>query len=90
MISSIEDSSPDLSTPFCPKCAERMKAKMIADFHVERREITRVARAGPWTDEDISAMRIELRDQLYAKLKYVNKPLPPLPGGEDGARGEMC
>lgn len=60
---------------------------MIADFHEERREMTRVARARDWTDEDISTMRMELRDQLYEKLKYVNKPLPPLPGGEGCASG---
>lgn len=58
---------------------------MTADFHEERREMTRVARVRDWTDEEISAMRIELRDQLYEKLKSVNKPLPPLPGGEDSA-----
>ncbi len=55
---------------------------MTADFHEERREMTRVARARDWTDEDISVMRMELRDQLYEKLKYINKPLPSLPGGE--------
>ena len=80
MISSIDSSSPDPQTPFCPECSERVKARIIADFQSERAEMTRVARAGDWTDEDISVMRIELRDQLYARLKYVNKPLPPLPG----------
>lgn len=58
---------------------------MTADFHEERREMTRVARARDWTDEEISAMRIELRNQLYEKLKSVTKPLPPVPGGEDSA-----
>ena len=52
---------------------------MIADFHEERREMSRVARASDWTEADISAMRMELRDRLYESLKYVNKPLPPLP-----------
>ena len=54
---------------------------MIVDFHEERREMTRVARARDWTDGDISELRMELRDRLYEKLKYVNKPLPALPGG---------
>lgn len=58
---------------------------MTADFHEERREMTRVARASHWTDEDISVMRMELRDQLYEKLKYINKPLPSLPDGEGSA-----
>ena len=79
MISSIS-SAPDTQTPFCPKCAERMKVNMIADFHDERREMSKVARASDWTDADIRLMRIELRDRLYESLKYVNKPLPPLPG----------
>lgn len=43
--------------------------------------MTRVARARDWTDGDISELRMELRDRLYEKLKYVNKPLPALPGG---------
>lgn len=47
--------------------------------------MTRVARAerggGGRTDEDISALRVELRDRLYVKLRYVNKPLPDLPAG---------
>lgn len=73
--------------PFCPKCAAAMKTGMIGDFREERREMTRVARARDWTDEDISAMRVELRDQLYGKLKYINKALPPLPDGEGGASG---
>ena len=60
---------------------------MIADFHEERREMTRIARARHWTDADISAMRMELRDQLYEKLKYVDKPLPPLPDGGKSASG---
>lgn len=46
--------------------------------------MTRVARARHWTDEDISVMRIELRDGLYARLKYVNRPLPPLPSSTRG------
>ncbi len=57
---------------------------MTADFHTERREMTKVARARHWTDADISAMRMELRDRLYEKLKYVDKPLPPLPVAEGG------
>lgn len=84
MISSIESSSRDPQTPFCPKCSERMKAEIIANFHKERAEMTRVARARHWTDEDISVMRIELRDRLYARLKYVNRPLPPLPSSTRG------
>lgn len=72
---------------FCSSCAEEKKTNLIADFHKERREMTRVARARDWTDEDISAMRIELRDQLYKQLKYINKPLPPLPDGEGSASG---
>lgn len=52
--------------------------------------MTRVARArrgwgGDRTDEDISALRVELRDRLYAKLRYVNKPLPDLPAGVGGS-----
>ena len=58
---------------------------MIADFHEERREMTREARARDWTDKEISELRVELRDQLYEKLKYVNKPLPPLPSREGSA-----
>lgn len=87
MISSIDGSCLDAHTPFCPKCVEEMKTRMIANFHEERREMTRVARAEEWTDGDISAMRVELRDQLYERLKYVNKPLPALPDGEGSARG---
>lgn len=87
MISSIDGTSLDPQTPHCPKCAEETKTKMIADFHEERRKMTRVARTRNWTDGDISAMRIQLRDQLYEKLKYVNKPLPALPDGEGSARG---
>ncbi|CAD6570234.1 MAG: suppressor of los1-1 [Alectoria sarmentosa] len=82
MISSIDGSCLDAHTSFCPKCVEEMKTEMIADFREERREMTRVARAEEWTDGDISAMRVELRDQLYERLKYVNKPLPALPDGE--------
>lgn len=82
MIDSIEGSSRDSDTLLCVKCAEQMKTKMIADFHKERREMTRVARARKWSDEDISVMRMELRDELYDRLKYVTKPLPPLPDGE--------
>ena len=53
---------------------------MTADFHAERRMITSTARAeGCWTDEDISLMRTELRDQYYENLKYANRPLPMLP-----------
>lgn len=87
MVSFIDGSTAEPQTPFCPKCTEGMKAKLIADFHEERRQMTRVARARDWTDGDISAMRVELRDQLYEKLKYVNKPLPSLPDGEGGAGG---
>ena len=57
---------------------------MIADFHEERRQMTKIARAGKWSDEDISVMRMELRDQLYEQLKYVNK-LPPSLSGESSA-----
>lgn len=85
MISSIDGCSLDPVTQFCPKCAEEVKMKMIADFREQRREMTREARAEDWTDADISAMRIELRDQLYEKLKYINKPLPSLPDGEGSA-----
>lgn len=60
---------------------------MIADFHEERRQMTREARAEKWTDEEISAMRMELRDQLYERLKYVDKPLPPLPNEENSVGG---
>ena len=59
-----------------------MKAKLTTDFHDERREMTKVARARNWTNEEISALRMELRDQLYERLKYVSKPLPALPDGE--------
>ena len=45
--------------------------------------MTRIARARSWTDEDVSALRMELRDQMYEKLKYANKPLPAVPGGEE-------
>lgn len=83
MIESIDGSSVDPQTPFCQKCLEQIKAKTIADFHEERRNMTMVARARGWTDEDISEIRMELRDQLYEKLKVVDKPLPPLPGGEE-------
>ena len=52
--------------------------------------MTRVARARRRgvegrTDEDISALRVELRDRLYVKLRYVNKPLPDLPAGVGGS-----
>lgn len=49
--------------------------------------MTREARARDWTDKEISELRVELRDQLYERLKYVNKPLPLLPGGEGSASG---
>ena len=87
MISSIDGSFLDPEMQFCPKCAKEMKTKMIADFREKRRELTREARAEDWTDADISTLRIELRDRLYEKLKYINKPLPPLPGGERSASG---
>ena len=87
MISSIDGACVDAQTPFCAKCTEEKETKMIAHFHEERREMTRVARARDWTNEDISTMRMELRDELYEKLKYINKPLPPLPGGEGCTSG---
>lgn len=49
--------------------------------------MTSKARARDWTDKEISELRVELRDQLYEKLKYVNKPLPSLPGGKGSASG---
>lgn len=87
MVSSIDSSFLDPLITLCARCAEDKKKQMIAAFHQERREMTRVARARDWTDEEISALRIELRDQLYERLKYVNKPLPPLPSGEGSANG---
>ena len=87
IVSCIDSSSLDPQTPFCARCAEDRKTKMIAEFHKQRREMTRVARARDWTDKEISELRVELRDQLYEKLKYVNKPLPSLPGGEGSKSG---
>lgn len=87
MVSSIDSAFLDPLITLCARCAEDKKKQMIAEFHEERREMTREARARDWTDEEISALRIELRDQLYEKLKYVNKPLPALPGGEGSANG---
>ena len=57
---------------------------MTADFHAERRMVTATARSEKcWTDEEISQMRTELRDQYYEKMKYSNRRLPQLPKGRN-------
>ena len=57
---------------------------MTTDFHAERLMVISTARAeGCWTDQDISLMRTQLRDQYYEKVKYGNRPLPQLPSGHD-------
>ena len=57
-----------------------MTDKMRAEFHAERRMITSMARAeGCWSEDEISEIRMELRDQYYEKIKYANRPLPSLP-----------
>lgn len=78
---SIDSSALDPHTPYCTKCAAALKQRLIADFRDERRERTRVARASEWTDRDVSRLRVGLRDRLYERLRYVDKPLPGLPGG---------
>ena len=52
---------------------------MYAEFHEERREMTRAMRAEHLDDEVISAARKQHRDLFYERLKTANKPLPALP-----------
>ena len=50
--------------------------------------VTSTARAEHcWSDEEISQMRMELRDQYYEKIKYGNRPLPTLPPGKTHSAG---
>ena len=67
------------STPLCESCWKGTEAKMYAEFHEERREMTRAMRAEHLDDEVISAARKHHRDLFYERLKTANKPLPALP-----------
>ena len=80
LIDSVSASIIDGKEAFCPPCFKAIRTEMFAAFYAERRMVTSTARAeGCWTNDEISEMRIELRDQFYEKLKYANKPLPALP-----------
>jgi len=73
----------DENQAWCNVCWNQLKDKMTADFHAERRMVMSTARAeGCWTEDEISQMRMELRDQYYEKIKYANRPLPALPNGK--------
>ena len=52
---------------------------MYAEFHEERREMTKAMRAEHQDDEEISAVRKRHRDIFYERLKTANKLLPALP-----------
>ncbi len=52
---------------------------MYAEFHKERREMTKTMRAEHLDDEEISAVRKQHRDIFYERLKTASKPLPALP-----------
>ena len=52
---------------------------MYAEFHEERREMTKAMRAEHLEDEEISTVRKQHRDIFYERLKTANKPLPALP-----------
>ncbi|KAK0516076.1 hypothetical protein JMJ35_002110 [Cladonia borealis] len=52
---------------------------MYAEFHEERREMTKMMRAERRDDEEISAARKQHRDIFYERLKTAKKPLPALP-----------
>ena len=80
LVHTVAPSVIDHSRPFCRSCWEDMQEEMTEDFRHERRVVTATARAQKgMTNDQISQIRIELRDQFYQKLKYSNKPLPPLP-----------
>ena len=66
------------STPLCESCWKQTKAKMYAEFHEERRNMTRAMRAEHLDDEEISAVRKHHRDLFYERLKTANKPLHAL------------
>ena len=92
LIESVAKCVADETQAWCTVCWRDVKEKMTADFHAERRMVTSTARAeGCWSDDEISQMRMELRDQYYEKVKYANRPLPSLPNGyvESPASGIM-
>ena len=64
--------------PLCESCWNETEANMYAEFHEERREMTKAMRAEHLEDEEISAVRKHHRNLFYQRLKAVNKPLPAL------------
>ena len=77
--SAIDGYSIGNTQPLCESCWKGTEAKMYAEFHEERREITKKMRAEHLNDEEISAARKQHRDMFYQRLKIAKKPLPALP-----------